>query len=125
MKLVHPRKIIYLSKVVCSDCVPLILSFVFKTIKEHQRTLLGKIHSIFKNGMNRNKVDKTFYRIWDNPSNDSIWIHQYIDTFHIYISNFNCVKCGNYEVPFEPTIMHNSIICTCDTFCELYDDLTT
>ncbi len=123
MKLIHPMKILYLSKVICTDCISLILSFAFKDIDKYQRTLLCKVHSILKSGMNRTKVDNNFYQIWDNPDNDCIWIHQYIDSKRIHISNLNCVKCGNYEVPYEPTIMNSSIICACATFCELYEDV--
>jgi hypothetical protein len=124
MKLVHPKKILYLSKMACTDCIPLILSFAFNDIETLQRTLLREIHYIFKRGLSRTNVEPTFYRMWNNPDNDCIWMHQYMDGKCIYLSNFNCVKCGNYEISYEPTIRHNSIICSCDTFCELYEDLT-
>jgi hypothetical protein len=123
MKIIHPTKILYLSKIGCADCIPLILSFAFKEVEEHQRELLRTVHQILKNGIRRTHIDAMFYRVWNDPDNDCKWMHIYNDGKRTHISGLNCVKCGNYEVPFNPTLKNNSIICSCNTFCELYEDL--
>jgi hypothetical protein len=125
MKLIHPKKILYLSKLTCLDCIDLILSFAFKQIHEHQRDVLSKFHSILKCGLSRTRVAHSFYRIWNDSDNDSMWSHRYQDSKRVRrFENFNCVQCGNYEQPYKPTIMNNAIICSCDTFCELYEELS-
>ena len=114
----------YLSKIACMDCIPLILSFAFKNVEEHQSELLKKVHRILKSGTRRARIDSMFYRVWNDPDNDCKWTHIYTDGKHIYISGVNCVKCGNYETPFNPTTRkNNSILCSCDILCELYEDL--
>jgi len=124
MKLIHPKKIMYLSKIGCMDCIPLILSFAFRQVDEHQRELLKNVHKILKSGIRRTYIDSMFYRMWNDPDNDCKWTHVYNDGKRIYISGLNCVKCGNYEVPLNPTTKKNNfIICSCDTFCELYEEL--
>jgi hypothetical protein len=67
MKIIHPRKILYLSKVTCSDCVELILSFAFKSIKNKHCELTNRIGLVLKSGFSRTCVDELFYYIWDDP----------------------------------------------------------
>ena len=123
MKLIHPKKILYLSKVTCTDCVDLILSFTFKPIKDVHGELMQRIRLVLNHGFSRTCVDELFYYIWDDADNDCFWSHQYIDGNRISITNVNCVKCGNYE-PSISNLVNKTILCSCSTFFEFYTDLS-
>jgi hypothetical protein len=123
MKLIHPKKILYLSKLTCMDCVDLIFSFAFKLIEVQHRELIHRIQLILNHGFSRTCVDELFYYIWDDADNDCFWSHQYIDGKRVTLSNVNCVKCGNYE-PSISNLVNKTILCSCPLFFEFHTDLS-
>ncbi len=101
-----------------NECVYAIMDYAFIQMSHYKKKIIAKINKIIKDGFNRKRVVKHFYKIWNDSDHDSYWKHAYLDKKRIVIQNENCVRCGNYR---EATC--SSIVCCCKEFIEVYDDL--
>lgn len=121
MKMVSLYKLLCLYTLSSKDCVSVILSFLYYDSTSYKDRILRQVHVILKSGYNRTRVDDVFYRLWNSPESDCYWVHEYIENRKkIVIMNLNCVRCGNFESPFNPcTNLNMSITCVCDEFVEL------
>jgi DNA/RNA endonuclease G (NUC1) len=100
------------------DCIRSIMDYAFEQTHNRKKQIIVNLNIIINSGYNRTRVCKHFYKIWDDSELDSFWMNAYTDTRKIVIQNENCVRCGNYR---EASCKH--ILCKCNTFVEIYDDL--
>jgi hypothetical protein len=101
-----------------TECIRFIMDYAFEQTHNRKRAITMKINTIINSGYSRTRVCKNFYKVWDDSEQDSFWLNVYNDTYRVVIQSENCVRCGNYRETTCPTIL-----CRCNEFVELYDDL--
>jgi len=121
MKIICSLTLLSVYKITNYDCGNLILSFAFYDVDTYKKQCMKKIRDILYDGYSRTRVNTSFYQMWNDAEQDSYWLHIYVDHKITILENENCVRCGNYRIPYL-NHFNKAILCTCG-FVEMYEDL--